>query len=428
MPTYFARKAGNINAADVWATTPTGTAAAVTLTNADTLVANNFIITINVDTTVAEVRNDPFSGATGGGYFAITSGGITLTADLLNTFTSNLVNVSNPVLTLVNIVSTTISSATNSASNHYCINAAQQGNLTITASSIVGSVSGSGVRQGAILNTNAGSTVINCPTITGGNSASRVGINNEGTLTVNGNVIGGSLGAGLFNAATIGACNVTTATGGSGGSGLLNNSTGTIRLTRAVGNAYGPGNTAGLAAAVGAANAGLGVIEIQELEYGLYGMSPVSGTGIRLKKANTNVAVFNFCDTAGAKTLIDATQGQMPAATDVRSGVSYASGALSGSCAVPAASSVAFGVPVDATTGTAALTPAAVWEYASRTITGGTVTTLTNAPNVPTPSAIADEVWNRQASAITTTNSIGERVKNTATTAIVGNLLAQANS
>ena len=77
---------------------------------------------------------------------------------------------------------------------------------------------------------------------------------------------------------------------------------------------------------------------------------------------------------------------------------------------------------------TAADNATAVWRAATRTITGGVVTTLTNAPNVPTPSAIADEVWNRQASAITTTNSIGERVKNTATTAILGNLLAQANS
>lgn len=172
----------------------------------------------------------------------------------------------------------------------------------------------------------------------------------------------------------------------------------------------------------------MGIVEIEQLEFGAYGQSPVSGTGIRLKKANSNVAVFNYCATAGAKTLVDATQGQMPAASDVRSGVSYASGALVGSCAVPSPSSTAFGVPVDAAFGTAVLTPEAVWGAATRTITGGTVTTLTNAPNVPTPSAIADEVWNRQASAITTTNSIGERVKNTATTAILGNLLAQSNS
>ncbi len=206
-------------------------------------------------------------------------------------------------------------------------------------------------------------------------------------------------------------------------------------MQRAKGTAYGPGNTSGLAAAVGANNAGLGVIEIQELEYGDYGMSPTSGTGIRLKKVSTNAAVFNYVDAGSAKTLVDATTGQMPAATDVRDGVSYASGALTGSCAVPAAGSVALGVPVDATTGTAVLTPAAIrselsvelgridaaissrlapsgtlatvtnltnapasvtpadiWSHATRTITGGTVDTLTNAPSVPSATTIASQV------------------------------------
>ena len=304
------------------------------------------------------------------------------------------------------------------------------GNLT-------GDASNSGQSNATLLV--SGSGVLNFTgNSTGGSGSSTIGgagihvSSSSPTININGNCFGGTgIAPGVRNAggATVNINGIAAGAPTTGtGAGVLNVSTGIVYLKRAKGNAYGPGNSSGIAAAVGAANSGLGVIEIQELEYGTFGMSPTSGTGIRLKKANSNVAVFPYCDSAGAKTLVDATQGQMPAATDVRSGVSYASGALTGSCAVPAASSVASGVPVDATTGTAALTPAAVWEYASRTITGGTVTTLTNAPNVPTPSAIADEVWNRQASAITTTNSIGERVKNTATTAIVGNLLAQANS
>ncbi len=48
------------------------------------------------------------------------------------------------------------------------------------------------------------------------------------------------------------------------------------------------------------------------------------------------------------------------AVADVRSGTVYASGNLTGTCAVPAAGSVALGVPVDATTGTAVLTAAAI--------------------------------------------------------------------
>jgi hypothetical protein len=107
-------------------------------------------------------------------------------------------------------------------------------------------------------------------------------------------------------------------------------------------------------------NAALGVVQFQEVEFGTRGQPPLTGTGFQLKKLGTNAAVFNYCDTAGAKTLVDATTGQMPAATDVRNGVSYASGALTGTCAVPVAASVAFGVPVDATTGTATLTAADV--------------------------------------------------------------------
>jgi hypothetical protein len=93
--------------------------------------------------------------------------------------------------------------------------------------------------------------------------------------------------------------------------------------------------------------------------------------------------------------------------TDVRNGVSYASGSLTGTCAVPAAGSVALGVPVDATTGTAVLTAAAIRAelavelsridaaVSSRLAPSGTlavVTTLTNSPNVPSAAAIADEV------------------------------------
>jgi hypothetical protein len=226
--------------------------------------------------------------------------------------------------------------------------------------------------------------------------------------------------------------------GGSLQPGCLNSSTGVITATRVVGNAYGPGNTSGLAAVVGASNAGLGVIEIQQLEYGTFGQSPTSGTGIRLKKASTNVAIFNYADTAGAKTLIDATQNAaMPAAADVRNGVSYASGSLTGSAFIPAASSVASGVPVGSGTGTAVLTAAAIRTelavelaridaavssagnaptvaqirteldsnstklanldatVSSRLAPSGTlatVTTLTNAPTVPTAAAIATQV------------------------------------
>ena len=476
MATYYARKAGSINAADVWATTPTGTASNLfpTFTNADVLMANSFTITVNVSTTVAEVRNDTTGGATIGGTFALGSG-VLLKANVFSAYFSNgAACVTSSVSASIegNITITNSGNASSQLNRAVIFNGASGTDLTITGNivcpsglnnsrvvdfsgaggtlSITGNLIGnstSGTYSVPLATSHVSNTglIIITGSITAGNYQGFDNMSTNVPVTVTGTVTGGNSGVfGILNYSTS-TITAGMATGGVGGAGVSNASTGTIRLTRAVGNAYGPGNTAGLAAAVGAANVGLGVIEIEQIEYGTNGMSPTSGTGIRLKKANSNVAVFNFCDTAGAKTLIDATQNAaMPAASNVRLGVSYASGALTGSCAVPSASSVASGVSVDATTGTAVLTlanvqsaltaqgltsaragnldnldttvssrlapngtlatvttltnapasvtPSDIWSHASRTVTGGTVDTLTNAPSVPSAAAIASQV------------------------------------
>lgn len=448
MATYYARKAGNINAADVWATTPSGTASNLfpTFTNADVLVANSFTITVNVSTTVAEVRNDTTGGATIGGTFALGSG-VLLKANVFSAYFSNgAACVTSSVSASIegNITITNSGNASSQLNRAVLFTGstgatlAINGNIvcppTFTHSSIVDfqglggqlSITGNLLGNAASGNnsimldskvTSTGSVVIT-GSISAGNATGLSNSSNNLPVTVTGTVTGGN--SGVFGISNFSTSTITVgmANGGVGGAGVSNASTGTIRLTRAVGNAYGPSNTAGLAAAPGAANVGLGVIEIEQLEYGTFGQSPTSGTGIRLKKASTNVAIFNYCDTAGAKTLIDATQNaSMPAASDVRLGVSYASGAATGSCAVPAAGSVSLGVPVDNTTGTAILTQANVQSaltaqglttaragnldnldttVSSRLSPSGTlatVTNLTNAPSVPSAGQIASQVW-----------------------------------
>ena len=81
-----------------------------------------------------------------------------------------------------------------------------------------------------------------------------------------------------------------------------------------------------------------------------------------------------------------------PVPANVRTGVVYASGTQTGTLAMPAAGSVAFGVPVDNTTGTALLSPS--------------------------------DVWNAATSAMTTAGSIGERLKNASTVDTTGDQLA----
>jgi hypothetical protein len=135
-------------------------------------------------------------------------------------------------------------------------------------------------------------------------------------------------------------------------------------------------------------------------------MSPTSGAAIRLKKLTSNVAIFNYADTVGSKTLVDATQGQMPAITDVRFGTVYASGALTGVAYIPSASSVGFGVPVDATTGTATLTAADV-----RAAIGLATANLdTQLAAIPTAITNANAVWDELMSNHTTSGTYGGRI------------------
>jgi hypothetical protein len=462
MPTYFARKAGNINAADVWATTPSGTAADVfsTFTNADILMANSFAITINVNTTVAEVRNDTTGGATANGAFTLANN-VTLTASV---FAHGVTCVSFSGTT-GSVVAVNIRGG--NAFNSHGVNNAGTGTLNVTVSGVA-SCQGGGTWSGAVQNNISGTlnftgnatggtggnhagvlnrtsgTVNFTGTATGGtlNSVGNAGIFNAndgggiaGTINVVGTVIGGSAlnTFGLQHNGASGAVTITgNATGGTaapglglGGaitailngsaiasstaSGVLNSGAGTVRIKRIVGNAFGPGNTSGITSQAGASNTGTGIIEFEELEYGSFGQTPTSGSGFRFRKVNTNVAVFNFCDTAGSKTLIDATQNAaMPAANHVRSGLSYAVGAATGTLAVPLPSQVAVGVATDNTVGTAFVTGSdiatAVWGAATRTITGGlvdTATTLTNSPDVPTEAEIASAVWGAATKEIT---------------------------
>lgn len=399
MATYFARKSGNINATDVWATTPSGTAGAVTFASGDVLLSNSFTVTVNVSTDLGatgEVRNDTTGGATAGGSFTLSSG-VTLTANVY-AGTATCLNHSSGSSTIVgNITGGT-------SSNAYGVQSTSSGTLTITGS------------------------------ITGGTGSSTFGcIQNSGSNTVNvtGNITGGTGGAGFYANASAAILNVTGNVTASTQAGLVSTATGVITVTGTVTAATGRGidalgsstitvvgtcigatgigasNSAGgilvvtrakggplAGSAVGVAGAsGSGYASVEEVEWGDTGASPTSGP-IRLVDKQSNVAVmYRFGTTK--KNLVDANaSGLMPAASNVRFGTTYNGGNSTGTCYVPSASSVAFGVNVDATTGTAALTPAAVWDYLT--------------------------------SSATTSGSMGERLKSAATVASTGQQLANA--
>lgn len=372
MAIYYARANGNVNGV-IWATTPTGTASDLfsSFTNADTLMSNNFTVTLNVNTTVLEIRNDTTGGATAGGKFNLSTG-VTLTASIVAGGTT-CVTAAGTCAIVGSLTATGVGPAVDGSFT----------SLTITGNIVASSISsvGYGVQFFA-------GTVNVTGNVTGNNAIGIIG--STGTnINVTGTVTGGSLTnaqgiGGNFTNGTI----VGTAIGGSAGAGISHTGTGTCTITRAKGGPL-------VSSAVGVIGSTVGSTRVAEIEYGDLGASPTSGS-IRLNDLITNVAVmYRFGTTK--KILIDSdVGGLMPATSNVRAGIVYNGGNSTGTCAVPAASSVAFGVPVDNTTGTAVLTPSNVWDYLT-----------TN---------------------INTSNSIGERLKNCSTIASVGQQLSNSLS
>jgi len=373
MPTYYARKAGNMNASDVWATTPSGTASAVTFANGDVLMANSFAITVNVSTNLGatgQVRNDTTGGATAGGSFTL-SNGVTLTA---NVFAGN-----------ATVGCVLFSGASGNAAN------------------IVGNITGGSNTSPGANNTSSGTLIITAPeNITGGLNNPGAQNSNIGTLDITGNVIGGSGTATAF--------------------GVNNVSTGTLIIT---------GNVTAGASAVGANNASTGtllingVIQASEFAAGVggtnrqqvtlltgpflisptFGVNPITCTAWRWASALNNQTYIEV----GTQTLLQKRNlvtpdnaTNFPAASNVRSGITYGiGGVVSGTCIVPNPAQVAAGTPVDNTVGT---------------LSG----------SAPTAAEIASAVWSAATSSLTTAGSIGERLKNASTVATNGEQLASA--
>jgi len=196
------------------------------------------------------------------------------------------------------------------------------GNLTLSSSS--GSTIGIQVTAAGILNFQNGN-------VTGGISTNQgILLSANGIVNISGNV-----------------------TGGSGAEGVGNSSTGTVNIT---GNVIA-GNVAAVASILGGTlrvsgsiiNAADGRLAVYATKMLCSPQPALAKTRYALSGSGTFVDMFTADNNLG-----------QAVPSDVRSGTVYASGNLTGTLAVPAAGSVALGVPVDATTGTAVLTAAAI--------------------------------------------------------------------
>jgi hypothetical protein len=209
--TYYAQKAGNINADDVWFDAPSGgsgVTGATALAGTHTLYANTFAITVNVSFT-AEVISTAAGAGTAGGSFAVATNASPLTVTaVVEAGTSACLVVSgnaegNPVFTLAG-------SATGGSA------AAAYG---VSTSHTVGNI---------VINNGTSNVLI------GGTNATAYGLYISGVspVSVTGNVLGANA-PGIYNNITGSVILVGNASGGgvAGGYGIHNNASGALNIT-----------------------------------------------------------------------------------------------------------------------------------------------------------------------------------------------------
>lgn len=297
-------------------------------TSADTVRPNGFTVTIDTNVTVINLINNASSPAVAGGTFNLNSG-VTLTATLsgVSASTTNILNVN------YNTGSSTIIGNIESGNLSVVANVAVGGNGTLN---IIGNINGNNFSSGTL-------------------NRHGITVNSNATINITGNLNGSNLLANCHaiitgNLATVNpTINVTgNITANPGGSGIVVQSgTPTINLN---GSVFG---NASFSAIVGGSIAQTGNLLIQ---------NPSSRLAIfsNFMILNTNFNTeWQFQSQTIGQTRTLYTPGSAlgnPAITDVRSGVTYASGALTGTLVVPSPANVRIGVPTDNTVGTADLT------------------------------------------------------------------------
>ncbi len=387
MANVYAVKTGNWSDTTVWNT-------GALPTSADDVYSNNFTVTIDQNVTVLSIRNTSASGISAGGGF-ILNGGFTLNATLragsvnLLTYTSNLTSNING-----NVNGGTANNAIffNSASGTLNIT----GDIINNGAGITVSISNTGNINivGNIYNTTA-------------NYGNCIGIGGVANITITGNIY--TSGVALFAsqyliyvsvAATLTIIgNVTHTASTSATSGCIQvNAAATINITGLVsGGDFGQpaiftnqnlylnivgaitAKTGGSSAAVNSTNinainifsgpfisspTGILPIYVQRMHYRITSLSYYE-----FRDSSTNGALPPAANAPATRLVDPSTAIDAPIPANVRDGIKYALNTQTGTLKVPAAGSVALGVPVDNTTGTAVLTPAAVWDYATASIT-----------------------------------------------------------
>lgn len=325
----------------------------------DDVRANGFTVTIDVDINVLQISTAQSLPAAAGGGFVVSTNR-TLTCDV-NTGTT--VTLSSSVGNTVNIIG-----------NLYGAPSGVGGN-TLSFSNSGSILNITGIVYGA--SNNSGSTIVISGTLNLvgnvfggplGASSNGISISSGGNLIFTGNITagGGTTNAILFsgNSSTINGNiygGTTSARGLQIGSGTHTINSNCYGSNIASSSSHALGISSAISVVVsgtvyaGSISTSFGLIststtvEVSNVEF-TNGNTPVSGF-VKFKNSAPTITVKKSDNTN--QQLVDPSTTDIPVIANVRNGITYASGALTGALKVPSASSVAVGVPVDNTTGTA---------------------------------------------------------------------------
>ena len=388
MANRYATKAGNWSDVTVWdgGTTLPG--------SGDDVYSNNFTVTINQNVTVLSLRNGAATGITAGGGFSVTAGGYTISANIIATAGTTCVGVSAAAGNTL----TFVGSATAGTSGHG-ISVTGACNINLIGDLTAGS---SSTGSGLLITTGANGTYSITGNVYGGGSSGAglgVGGTSAATITFTGTAVAGSVGpaVNLSSNGTASVNHVGAAYASSTAPAIFGNSISNYVTT--TGPLVASDGTGGNAAGAGVAAC---------VAYRWYPADTTLST-FRMTMRGATATGSPLQRPARDLYLTDAYAATYPAASNVRSGTTYGAGnSLTGTCAVPGASSVVVGVPVDNTTGTAAVTAASI-RSALGLASANLDTQLAAIPTTaaPTASAVASAVWAALTSGLTTANSIG---------------------
>jgi len=372
MANYRAVASGNWNTAATWgggAVPPNGAG--------HSIYSNTFTVTVDTTVDVALITNLANAGtfvgggtAAAGGLFALNNGvSLTSTTIQAGATAANLITLSGTASASIN--GAIIGGSTGSAN---CITHSSSGTLTTTGTI----TSSTGNNSHGI--TVSGNGTLNATGDISSSTGAASGVNitsAAATVSITGNLIAGSGGAAVSNTSTSSVTVIGNFTASLSSNAFTSSNSGaTNRLSGSF---------------ISAAN---GYAAIYAVKYFLNTSPTAAKTRYALNGSSTYLDMFTADNSLG-----------QAAITDVRFGTVYASGALTGVAYIPSAGSVAFGVPVDNTTGTT-LTAANV-----RAAIGLATANLdTQLAAIPTAITNANAVWDELMSNHTTAGTFGGRI------------------